>query len=89
MKVEITEGTLFRIFLISWAITTVLFTLISVFPFGFVFGAGFGIFVGFMATFLYVQFMSFFFGDRSDKEASQDKGFDFESMLGGRDDDRE
>jgi hypothetical protein len=80
---RITGTALFRIYVVAWIASVVVFTLISVFPFGFVFGAIIGIPVGFLATFLYVQLMNLVFGNKDEKELGEkkNKGFDYNGIF--------
>lgn len=63
-KVGISEGTVFRIFWVTWFICFLIGGLF-VFPFGFVFMGIFGFFIALIVVLIYVNSMSMLFGERS------------------------
>jgi len=62
--VTISESSLFRMFAITWFVVF-LSGVFFVFPFGFVFSAIFGVFIGMLVTWLYVFSMELAFGEHS------------------------
>lgn len=74
-KVVLSEGSVFRIFLVVWLVC-ILIGGLFVFPFGFIFMTIFGFFFAMIFVLVYVHGMNLLFGERSRVDGGGDS-FDF------------